>query len=129
MCKRECKDLGLKHRLGHAVLACITNQRLMLQGDYVVLASEPVCICGVDCAAPQQLRGRGKARMSVAELKAIFGKQFTPYEVRRAPETLRRSLLRLQQGTGLLGMSASKQPPFPPECARVAQVHDGGWLV
>ena len=53
----------------------------LLQGDYVVLASEPVCICGVDCAAPQQLRGRGKARMSVSELKAIFAKQFTPYEV------------------------------------------------
>ena len=48
----------------------------------MVLASEPICICGVDVAAPQQLRMRGKQRMSVAELKAIFAKQFTPYEAR-----------------------------------------------
>ena len=27
------------------------------QGSYVVLASEPVCICGVDVSAPHQLRG------------------------------------------------------------------------
>ena len=49
----------------------------------MVLASEPVCICGVDVAAPQQLRMRGKQRMSVAELKAVFAKQFTPYEARQ----------------------------------------------
>jgi hypothetical protein len=55
------------------------------QGDYVVLASEPVCICGVDVAAPQQLRQRGRGRMSVAELKAVFAKQFTPHEVLAAP--------------------------------------------
>ena len=53
------------------------------QGDFVVLASEPVCICGVDVAAPQQLRTRNSQhKMSMAELRSIFSRQFTDYEVR-----------------------------------------------
>ena len=53
------------------------------QGDFVVLASEPVCICGVDVAAPQQLRARNSQhKMSMAELRSIFSRQFTDYEVR-----------------------------------------------
>jgi hypothetical protein len=48
----------------------------------VVLASEPVCICGVDVAAPQQLRARNSQhKMSMAELRSIFSRQFTEYEV------------------------------------------------
>jgi hypothetical protein len=42
------------------------------QGDYVVLASEGRCLCGVDVAAPQQLRRRGSSRTlqdSIALLK------------------------------------------------------------
>ena len=54
------------------------------QGDFVVLASEPVCICGVDVAAPQQLRARNSQhKMSMAELRSIFSRQFTDYEVRK----------------------------------------------
>ena len=49
----------------------------------MVLASEPVCICGVDVAAPQQLRMRNsQQKMSMAELRSIFSRQFTEYEVR-----------------------------------------------
>jgi len=56
-----------------------------MQGDFVVLASEPVCICGVDVAAPQQLRARNsKQKMSMAELRNIFSRQFTEYEVKQA---------------------------------------------
>ena len=48
----------------------------------MVLASEPVCICGVDVAAPQQLRVRNsQQKMSMAELRSIFSRQFTEYEV------------------------------------------------
>ena len=48
----------------------------------MVLASEPVCICGVDVAAPQQLRARNSQhKMSMAELRSIFSRQFTDYEV------------------------------------------------
>ena len=50
----------------------------------MVLASEPVCICGVDVAAPQQLRARNSQhKMSMAELRSIFSRQFTDYEVCR----------------------------------------------
>ncbi len=50
----------------------------------MVLASEPVCICGVDVAAPQQLRARNSQhKMSMAELRSIFSRQFTDYEVRK----------------------------------------------
>lgn len=47
-----------------------------------MLASEPVSICGVDVAAPQQLRVRGsQQKLTIPQLKSIFDKQFTPYEV------------------------------------------------
>jgi hypothetical protein len=45
----------------------------------VVLAAEPVCICGVDVAAPQQVR-----RSQQEPLEAFFAhfeRQFTPAEV------------------------------------------------
>lgn len=31
------------------------NFNVSHEGDYVVLASEPLCICGIDVAAPQQV--------------------------------------------------------------------------
>ena len=42
-----------------------------LQGNYVALACEPVCLCGVDVAAPNQIRRReGKSFLqSLADLK------------------------------------------------------------
>ncbi len=46
------------------------------------MASEPLSICGVDVAAPQQLRVRGsQQKMTIPQLRSIFDKQFTPYEV------------------------------------------------
>lgn len=69
----------LKHRQSSCSLEVVLVD---VQGDYVVLASEPISICGVDVAAPQQLRMRGsQQKMTIAQLKAIFDKQFTPYEV------------------------------------------------
>ncbi|CAL5226778.1 g9635 [Coccomyxa viridis] len=57
------------------------NFNVSHEGDFVVLASEPVCICGVDVAAPQQLRVRNsQQKMSMAELRSIFSRQFTEYE-------------------------------------------------
>ena len=70
--------------LNQASEPCLTK-RVQVQGDYVVLASEPVCICGVDVAAPQQLRVRNsQQKMSMAELRSIFSRQFTEYEVGQA---------------------------------------------
>jgi 4'-phosphopantetheinyl transferase len=48
------------------------------QGDYVILAAEPICICGCDLAAPHQLR-RGKAQ-PLADVLAAFADQLTPAE-------------------------------------------------
>lgn len=51
-----------------------------------MLASEPVSICGVDVAAPQQLRARNsQQKLTISQLKSIFAKQFTHYEVKTAP--------------------------------------------
>lgn len=59
-----------------------TDLAFNVQGDYVVLASEPISIVGVDVAAPQQLRMRGsQQKMSIAELRSVFSKQFTAFEV------------------------------------------------
>ena len=50
-----------------------------MQGDYVVLAAEPVCICGIDVAAPPQARA---GRLQCAEvLFKAFQNQFTSNEV------------------------------------------------
>ncbi|EIE24817.1 4'-phosphopantetheinyl transferase [Coccomyxa subellipsoidea C-169] len=57
------------------------NFNVSHEGDFVVLASEPISICGVDVAAPQQLRARGtQQKLTIPQLKSIFDKQFTPYE-------------------------------------------------
>lgn len=59
-----------------------------LQGDYVVLASEPVCIVGVDVAAPQQVRaargaaGGARRGSAIDDLQQVFQQQFTAREVR-----------------------------------------------
>jgi 4'-phosphopantetheinyl transferase len=54
------------------------NNKHIIQGDYVVLASEPLCICGCDVAAPQQVR-RGKDQ-NLADIFKSFEKQFSPKE-------------------------------------------------
>ena len=41
-----------------------------------MLASEPVCIVGVDVAAPDQVRSKGRA-LSDAELQATFRRQLS----------------------------------------------------
>jgi 4'-phosphopantetheinyl transferase len=56
------------------------NFNVSHEGDYVVLAAEPVCICGVDVAAPQQVR-RSKQE-PLESFFASFDRQFTPDEWR-----------------------------------------------
>ena len=48
------------------------NFNVSHEGDFVVLASEPVCIVGVDVAAPSQVRGGAGAAPGVAKLKQSF---------------------------------------------------------
>ena len=88
MCKWQCCSYTKVHPHPSAIkhYSKATRPRLTKedsrQGDFVVLASEPVCICGVDVAAPQQLRARNSQhKMSMAELRSIFSRQFTDYEV------------------------------------------------
>ena len=53
--------------------------RLLVQGEYVVLAAEAVCVCGIDVAAPPQARA---GRMQCAEdLSKAFQNHFTSNEV------------------------------------------------
>lgn len=52
---------------------------IFMQGDYVVLAAEPLCICGVDVAAPMQLRPQ--ANRGLDSLFNSFRKQLTDNEV------------------------------------------------
>lgn len=55
------------------------NFNVSHEGHYVVLASEPVCIVGVDVAAPDQVRSKGRA-LSDAELQATFRRQLSDRE-------------------------------------------------
>ncbi len=54
--------------------------RSVPQGQYVVLAAERLCVCGIDVAAPQHVRTVGR-KMSVKELRQAFEKQLTCQEV------------------------------------------------
>lgn len=52
---------------------------LDVQGDFVVLAAEPLCICGIDVAGPPQAR-QSKIQ-SMSDIKHTFQKQLTSAEV------------------------------------------------
>lgn len=52
---------------------------MVLQGNYVVLAAESLCICGVDVAAPP--RTRSSRLHTIADLHKAFHKQLTKHEV------------------------------------------------
>lgn len=56
------------------------NFNVSHEGDYVVLASEPICICGIDVAAPQQIRRSQQEPLE--SFFAHFQQQFTPAEWR-----------------------------------------------
>ena len=57
------------------------NFNVSHEGHYVVLASESVCVVGVDVAAPAQVRPRGGGEeMGLAELRDTFGGQLTEQE-------------------------------------------------
>ncbi|KAL4422721.1 hypothetical protein ABPG75_008918 [Micractinium tetrahymenae] len=51
------------------------------EGDYVILAAEPLCICGCDVVAPLHLRRRSGEPL--AKFFARFDRQFTPTEWQR----------------------------------------------
>ncbi len=60
------------------------NFNVSPEGDFVVLASEPLCVCGVDVAAPGQLRCKGAtAPPPMREYVQLFRRQLTPREVER----------------------------------------------
>jgi len=56
------------------------NFNVSHEGDYIVLASEPVCIVGVDVAAPGQIRRRKDGQFSLEETFHSFRDQFTQIE-------------------------------------------------
>ncbi|KAK9814129.1 hypothetical protein WJX72_001038 [[Myrmecia] bisecta] len=51
------------------------NFNVSHEGDYVALASEPLCLCGVDVAAPQQARAQRPA--GFAALQKSYQRQLT----------------------------------------------------
>jgi len=83
----EWSDIAIKRTKGRKPflsnpandeLAPNFNFNVSHEGDYVVLASEPLCLCGIDCAAPQQLR-RGKPQ-TIQDIHKTFKDNFTEYE-------------------------------------------------
>lgn len=57
------------------------NFNVSHEGDWVVLASEPLCVCGVDVAAPGQLRrANAAATPPMREYLQLFARQFTAVE-------------------------------------------------
>ena len=56
---------------------------LFLQGEFVVLASEGLCVCGCDVAAPNQIRRRQQEPL--ANFFKCFVDQFTAAEVGTIP--------------------------------------------
>lgn len=57
------------------------HEELCSQGDYVVLASEPVCLCGVDVSAPNQIRR--EPGIPLQAVMSAFQDQMTMLEVMR----------------------------------------------
>ena len=66
------------------------NFNVSHEGEFVVLASEPVCVCGVDVAAPGQARRRRRdGKMpSIDEMLRTFANTLAPNE-RAAVENAR----------------------------------------
>ncbi|DBA79378.1 TPA: hypothetical protein ACH3X2_000024 [Trebouxia sp. C0005] len=62
----------------HPLAAPNFNFNVSHEGGYVVLAAEPVCICGIDVAAPPE--ARSAKTQTPAELFRAFDKQFTAEE-------------------------------------------------
>ena len=56
------------------------NFNVSHEGDFVVLASEPLAVCGVDVAAPAQLRRGGGPPPPMAECVRTFARQLTAGE-------------------------------------------------
>ena len=58
------------------------NFNVSHEGDFVVLASEPVAVCGVDVAAPDQARRRRRdgRKPSIDEMLKVFANVLTPNE-------------------------------------------------
>jgi 4'-phosphopantetheinyl transferase len=81
-------NFNVSHEVAHTLVLSVANSfsanclqmiRFPMQGGYVVLAAEPVCICGIDVAAPPE--ARSAKIQSPAELFRAFVKQFTAEEV------------------------------------------------
>ena len=80
-------NFNVSHEVAHTLLLtvangsanCLQTTRYPMQGGYVVLAAEPMCICGIDVAAPPE--ARSAKTQTPAELFCAFNKQFTAEEV------------------------------------------------
>ncbi len=81
-------NFNVAHEVVHTLLlsvangfcaSCLQPSRYSMQGGYVVLAAEPMCICGIDVAAPPE--ARSAKTQTPAELFRAFDKQFTTEEV------------------------------------------------
>ena len=48
------------------------NFNVSHEGDYVVLAAEPLLVCGVDVAAPDQVRGANKNMKNDRTIEDFF---------------------------------------------------------
>ncbi|KAK9844590.1 hypothetical protein WJX74_004382 [Apatococcus lobatus] len=55
------------------------NFNVSHEGHYVVLAAEPLCVCGIDVAAPQHTRTVGR-KLAMTDLRQAFDKQLTSQE-------------------------------------------------
>ena len=62
------------------VAAANWNFNVSHEGDYVVMAAEPLCVCGVDVAAPAQLRRKGAGSPPMSQLLASFSRQLAARE-------------------------------------------------
>lgn len=71
--KTLCQDAASKPR-------SYSETCMALQGDFIVLAAEPLCICGIDVSAPPQ--ARKTVSHSISSIRHTFQKQFTSAEVR-----------------------------------------------
>jgi 4'-phosphopantetheinyl transferase len=59
------------------------NFNVSHEGDFVVLASEPLCVCGVDVAAPAQLRRKGAEPPPMRQFVTNFSRQLTSRELQQ----------------------------------------------
>lgn len=64
----------------HSHPACTVPNRHSLQGEFVILAAEPLCVCGCDVVAPREGRRPGGREEPLADWLRCFEEQLTARE-------------------------------------------------